>query len=188
MNMDNLYIPKYNREKAENLVYDDDWKVIPFWKPYGKGMGPHVFCQWYNCKFSDNEHTYTCTEQYMMFKKAQLFGDLIVGEKILNETDPDKMRKFGREIKNFDDKTWNKNKYSIVYLGNYLKFSQNEQLKQYILSTKKTVLVEASPYDAVWGVKMSADNEDINCPDMWQGQNLLGFALMHVRENLMELK
>ena len=94
------------------------------------------------------------------------------------------MRKLGREIKNFNDSIWNKNKYSIVYVGNYLKFSQNEQLKQYILSTKKTVLVEASPYDAVWGVKMSAENEDINCPDQWQGQNLLGFALMHVRETL----
>ena len=77
--------PKYNREEAENLVYDDGWKVIPFWKPYGKGMGPHVFCQWYNCKFTDNEHTYTCTEQYMMFKKAELFGDLITGEKFLQK-------------------------------------------------------------------------------------------------------
>ena len=176
--------PKYDREKAENLVYDDGWKVIPFWKPYGKGMGPHVFCQWYKCEFTDGGLTFNCTEQYMMYEKARLFGDLITAEKILNETDPDKMRKLGREIKNFDDKIWNKNKYSIVYVGNYLKFSQNEQLKQYILSTKRTVLVEASPYDAVWGVKMGAENEDINCPDQWQGQNLLGFALMHVRETL----
>lgn len=180
--------PIYNLEIVTDLVYDDNWQIIPFWKPYGKGMGPHVFCQWYNCKFTDNEHTYNCTEQYMMFKKAELFGDLITGEKILNETDPDKMRKLGREIKNFNDNVWNINKYSIVYNGNMLKFLQNPTLKNYIMSTKGTVLVEASPYDAVWGVKMSADNEDINCPDMWQGQNLLGFVLMHVRENLIKLK
>ena len=69
-----------------------------------------------------------------MFKKAMLFGDKQIAYQILLETDPSKMKKYGRLIKNFDDKIWNENKFTIVYNGNYLKFTQNDELKKYILS------------------------------------------------------
>ena len=72
----------------------------------------------------------------------------------------------------------------IVYNGNYLKFTQNKKLKDYLKSTGNSILVEASPYDAVWGVKMSMDNDDILYPEKWNGQNLLGFALMQVRDDI----
>lgn len=175
---------KYNLSIAEEMSYDED--IICFWKPYGNDkIGPHVFCQWYKTNFIDeNNIKFSCTEQYMMFKKAMLFGDKQIAYKILLETDPSKMKKYGRLIKNFDDKIWNENKFTIVYNGNYLKFTQNDELKKYIKSTGNSILVEASPYDNIWGVKLSADNDDILYPEKWKGENLLGFALMQVRDNI----
>ena len=66
--------------------------------------------------------------------------------------------------------------------GNLYKFSQNENLKQFLLSTKNKILAEASPYDKIWGIGMNANDKDILNQDKWKGENLLGKALMKVRD------
>ena len=71
-------------------------------------------------------------------------------------------------------------KYKIVLEGNLAKFSQNENMKKFLLSAKNKILVEASPYDKVWGIGLSADTENIENPLTWKGENLLGFVLMEV--------
>lgn len=63
-------------------------------------------------------------------------------------------------------------------------FSQNMELKAFLLSTGDAILAEASPYDGIWGIRMQADAPDIVNPLKWRGQNLLGFALMEVRDEL----
>lgn len=56
-------------------------------------------------------------------------------------------------------------------------------LGRFLEHTGETVLVEASPFDGIWGIKMSEDNSDIYTPEKWNGQNLLGFVLMDVRDS-----
>jgi ribA/ribD-fused uncharacterized protein len=46
------------------------------------------------------------------------------------------------------------------------------------------VLVEASPYDPIWGIGLKFDDERAKNPMNWLGQNLLGFSLMTVRHYL----
>jgi predicted NAD-dependent protein-ADP-ribosyltransferase YbiA (DUF1768 family) len=41
--------------------------------------------------------------------------------------------------------------------------------------------------DAIWGIGMAADNPEITNPQNWKGLNLLGFALMEVRDELITL-
>ena len=60
-------------------------------------------------------------------------------------------------------------------------------IKNILISTKDSILVEASPYDKIWGIGMSANNENIENPLLWQGLNLLGFALMEVRDELIRV-
>ncbi|SUY42887.1 NADAR family protein [Clostridium perfringens] len=90
-------------------------------------------------------------------------------------------------VKNFNENIWNERKIDIVVKGNIEKFSQNEELKKFLLNTKNKIIVEASPYDSIWGVGLSVNNENITNPNKWSGKNLLGFALMEVRDFLNEI-
>lgn len=79
---------------------------------------------------------------------------------------------------------WKEHRYEIVAQGSYLKFSQNEDLKEKLLATGKRELVEASPSDRIWGVGFAARYASDN-RSLW-GLNLLGKALMETRERLSE--
>lgn len=119
-----------------------------------------------------------------MAEKARLFGDKEICAKIMESTEPNKIKALGRKVKNFDQAVWDACKYSIVLNGNYLKFIQNPKLKEFLLSTGDKVLAEASPYDGIWGIRMGEKSPNVRNPMEWQGENLLGFALMEVREEL----
>lgn len=45
------------------------------------------------------------------------------------------------------------------------------------------IIAEASPQDAIWGIGMAEDHPNVNDTSLW-GPNLLGKALMKVREAL----
>ncbi len=140
--------------------------------------------QWWMGDFWYEMHTYCCMEQLMMAEKADVFCDEKTREEIMMCNDPKLIKALGRKVHNFDETVWNQVKYSIVLNGNFMKFSQNPKLRDFLLSTGNDILVEASPYDAIWGIRMSEDNENATNPTKWQGQNLLGFALMEVRDEL----
>lgn len=73
---------------------------------------------------------------------------------------------------------------SIVAEGSYHKFSQNPRLRDFLLATGEKVLVEASPYDQVWSIGMSAEDERAKAPRQWAGTNWLGWCLMEARDRL----
>lgn len=56
----------------------------------------------------------------------------------------------------------------------------NKTLKNY----KIINLVEASPYDGIWGIKMGVDDPEIRNPKAWKGENLLGEILTKLRDSL----
>ena len=124
---------------------------------------------------------YNCCEQYMMYKKAQLFADRKSAQAILAATDPAQQKQLGREVEEFDSSLWNTHKFGIVWYGNYLKFSQHDDLRARLLATGNKILAEASPHDLVWGVGFAAEDDAILDSDNWTGQNLLGQVLISVR-------
>lgn len=123
----------------------------------------------------------------MMAAKAKLFRDQESREKILTCSDPKQINALGRNVWGFKQAVWDKFKYSIVLNGNWCKFSQNQVLWEVLLSTGNSVLVEASPYDNIWGIGLSSSSSEENNPLKWRGQNLLGFALMEVRDELLRV-
>ncbi len=161
-------------------------KYIFFWQAKEKSNEITKAClsQWYISSFKVDNIKYFCAEQYMMSQKALLFNDLDTYNKIMNSHHQNECKKLGREIKNFDHEKWDKNKFDIVITGNIHKFQQNEQLKNYLLSTNKKILVEASPYDKIWGIGMAETDKNILDESKWKGSNLLGKALMKVRDIL----
>ena len=161
-------------------------KYIFFYGHKPNALGVHIFSQWYPVTFTEtlNETTFTYNnaEQYMMAHKALLFDDDFYFNKIMTATDPGDIKKYGRLIRDFNEHTWNQHKFDIVTNGNRLKFGQNPTLMERLLQTGSKILVEASPYDKVWGIGLSKEDAVKTPANKWPGQNLLGKALMVVRE------
>lgn len=161
-------------------------KYVFFWghteKP-GK-VTKACFSQWYDCRFEVDGVVYHTAEQYMMAQKAILFQDEAVFQEIMAASHPKQFKALGRKIANFREDLWNERKYQIVVEGNLAKFSQNKELGKFLAQTGSRILVEASPYDKIWGIGMAADDTKVENPLMWKGENLLGFALMEVRDRL----
>lgn len=164
-------------------------KYIYFWghqpQPNGE-IGHGCFSQWWQSPFVIGSHTYLTAEHYMMAQKALLFDDQAVFAKILAAKHPKQVKALGREVVKFDESTWQQHRYDIVVNGNLAKFEQHIELGQYLINTGERVLVEASPVDKIWGVGLAKDNEHITNPQNWRGLNLLGFALMEVRDRLVK--
>lgn len=142
------------------------------------------FSQWFPAQFEEVGISYKTAEHYMMAEKAKLFNDNEIRSLIIEIKDPKEAKSLGRKIKNFDHQIWDEQKYEIVKRGNFLKFSQNAKLKEFLLSTDQKVIVEASPYDMIWGIGMLESDTKAKNPNEWGGENLLGFALMEVRDEL----
>lgn len=145
------------------------------------------FSQWSMDSFSDEHRTYNCCEQYMMAQKAILFNDQETLDRIMQARSPKQQKALGRQVKNFDNKLWERKARIIVYNGNYLRFSQNKESMKMLMETKGT-LVEASPYDKIWGIGLSADDPDAKNVTKWRGKNWLGKVLTLLREDFRENK
>ena len=162
-------------------------EYVFFWGHHSKTgqVTKACFSQWFPCTFEVDGITYNCAEQYMMAEKARVFSDEEVFSKILATSNPKDIKALGREVKNFDAKKWAAVSKDIVVKGNLHKFAQNMDLFQFLHDTGNKVLVEASPYDTIWGIGMQESETGITNPHNWKGLNQLGFALMEVRDDLM---
>ena len=180
--------PKYTRQwLQQEFAAGRTRDLCLFWghQPAEDGhLTKSCLSQWWMEDFYTTADSYLYAEQYMMAGKAQLFGDEEKRKEILACSDPKQIKALGRKVRGFDQKVWDKFKYAIVLAGNWYKFSQNRYLQEFLLSTGDSVLVEASPYDSVWGIRLPANSPEAQDPKKWRGQNLLGFALMEVRDEL----
>ena len=179
------------------MKYNNDWlikkyqakeklKYTFFWGHKGEpgNVTKSCFSQWWPAAFKDDHHVYPTAEHWMMAGKARLFNDAASEEKILKAATPADAKKLGRLVTNFNPAAWDAEKFNIVVKGNLLKFSQYPKMKEFLINTGDTIIVEASPLDRIWGIGMSANNEHAENPTLWKGHNLLGYALMEVRDQL----
>lgn len=173
-----------NLNQCISLYSTPEWPgIVPFWGK-SKEEGREVFSNWYPSQFYYSGIMFPTSEHFMMYYKALLFNDTESAAKILLAKTPKEAKALGRNIVNFNQDDWDEEKISIVTLGCLLKFSENKTLTDFLISTGNKILVEASPYDTIWGVGLSESDPDILNPFKWKGQNLLGFCLMSVRNLL----
>lgn len=192
------------------MKYDLDWLVkrvnagedinlIGFWGKAKGAQDEKVFSNFYPSHFEvelqnvpegvvlnpDGKFTFNCNEQYFMYRKAVEFSDTASIVKILQDgLHPKEYKALGRDVSGFNAERWRRNGYTAMVDGLRYKFSQNDDLKAIILSSSDSVLVEAAPRDTTWGIGYSMSNENWTNPNLWRGKNLLGFALMEVRDEL----
>lgn len=176
---DIIALKKRSREEKFDYIY--------FWKHRAEAngsVGTGCLSQWWPASFKIGEQEYPTAEHFMMHSKAMLFGDEETARKILETESPKQVKALGRSVKDFDSQLWQEHRFAVVLRGNLAKFSQNENLKDYMFSTGESILVEASPTDTIWGIGLSEEQARNQSPAEWKGLNLLGFALMRTRSLL----
>jgi ribA/ribD-fused uncharacterized protein len=177
---------KYDRAHLElEFKRKQKLKYVFFWghQPAPSGaLGVSCFSQWWVSPFKIGGHTFPTAEHWMMASKASLFNDQDTFARILAAKSPKEVKAYGRLVAGFDEAIWQRRRYDIVLEGTYGKFSQNCGLAACLLSTGDKVIVEASPVDRIWGIGLAQDDERARNPLLWQGENLLGFALMEARD------
>lgn len=143
-----------------------------------------IYSNWHPSPFVIKGQRYAHVEQYMMAAKARLFGDTATEALILATTDPKRIKALGRAVQGYIDAVWAEHRLGVVTEGCLAKFSQNDALKTAILATGERLLVEASPVDPLWGIGLGEQDPRAWDPATWQGENLLGTALMSARSSL----
>ena len=180
------------------MTYNLDWlidnfekgkriKFLFFWGHQKSKSGEKTsscFSQWWTSPFIVDNVKYITAEHWMMAQKALLFDDKEAYKKIIAAKSPVEAKALGRQVQNFNETTWNQKRFEIVVNGSIQKFLQHDDLKKYLLNTKDRILVEASPVDRIWGIGLTSESEKAENPKRWNGLNLLGFALMEVRDKL----
>lgn len=139
---------------------------------------------WYPSPFTLHGVDFSSMEQYMMYRKAICFGDDKIAAQILATEDVAEIKALGRLVSGYDENLWNGVRQIVVYEGLLAKFSQNPELKERLQSTGSAVLAECAVKDRIWGIGLSMYDPDRFDRTKWKGQNLLGYALMMVREKL----
>lgn len=153
-----------------------------FFRPYGRDG---YLSNFYPVTFYMNKIEFTCSEQAFMYEKCKYFdgNNQVLLSDILQESNPNKIKKLGRKVRYFSESEWDNVKYDIMEKCLREKFIQNPTLKDKLLNTYPNELYEASPWDKIWGIGYDKDTAlDVN-PNKY-GKNLLGKVLMDIRENL----
>ena len=141
---------------------------------------------WYPSAFTLKGIDFSSMEQYMMYRKAKLFQDLSAANLILQTNDVAEIKKLGRKVHGYDDLYWNGVRQLVVYEGLLEKFSQNADLKEKLINTGDAILTECAVKDRIWGIGLSMNDPNRLDITKWLGKNLLGYALMMVRDHFSE--
>ena len=156
-------------------------KIICFHNPEEENG---YLSNWYLSDFVLNDIRFSSMEQYMMYKKAMCFYDDIIAQQILSIEDVAKIKALGRAVSGYNDHIWSGLRQIVVYEGLLAKFQQNPELKKQLKETDNAMFAECAVKDRIWGIGLSMHDPDRLNPDLWKGQNLLGYTLMMVREQL----
>ncbi len=139
---------------------------------------------WYLSEFTVDNISFSSMEQYMMYKKAVCFGDKETAAQILATNNTAEIKALGRLVANYNDHMWNGVRQIIVFKGLVAKFSQNNDLKQQLKATGTSLLAECAVNDKIWGIGLSMTDPQRLDTSKWEGQNLMGYALMMARNCL----
>ena len=167
--------------KEWNKLYDEHKSFVGFWS------GNKDKTTSYMCNFYEAKHDAVFSERDFMLGKAVFFDDADSYEKILLAKTAKDVKSCGREVKNFDKEKWDPACLKYMYRACMNKFTdpKNSDILRKLWSTYPYPLAETSPFDDIWGIKMSIDDTSSCHPSkygkIWKGDNLLGRVLMVVR-------
>lgn len=162
-------------------IGDESCGAVYFHKP----EEPHGFLSnWYPSDFTLDGMQFSSAEQYIMYRKCMTFGDTATAKKVMETDDPAQQQALARNAKGYHDVVWGGLRQVILMRALVAKFTQNEELRDALLDTGDDYLVECAHNDKLWACGERLDGSARLDIARWSGKNILGFALMEVRNML----
>lgn len=129
--------------------------------------------------------TFCCSEQAFMYAKAYIMNDFEMANRIASHVlrgreTPLVYKRMGRKVANYDDSLWDKYRQRVMKSVLYSKFCE-PSMRQLLIATGNRKIIEASPYDHIWGAGVSLKDIDYKW-NSFAGENLLGRTLMELRD------
>ena len=153
----------------------------------GSTSGHHKLSNFYKIRnnFVYEHISYSSAEQAFQHKKARVAGDQNKEREILFNTDPSIQKSLGNRVKGLDDTAWSGQKRDIMKDILIAKFTQHEDLRNYLLSTKDKKIAEANAKDSFFAIGLPLTHQDVLKSDKWpENGNKLGDILMEIRQEL----
>lgn len=147
-------------------------------EPYG------FLSNWWIAPFDLEGIRFCSTEQYIMYKKCEMFGDTSAARAVLATDDPAQQQQIARNAKGYNDVVWKGVRQVVAMRGLVEKFAQNTDLLKQLQDTGDSYLVECAISDKAWACGISLYDKARFDISNWKGSNILGFALMEVRSML----
>lgn len=144
-----------------------------------------IFSNFHPATFVYKGKSFPSSEHAFMWHKAVFFNDKVIANEILLADTSLKAKRLGREVANFDASLWDSVSEVVMYDVNYEKYTQNTMLLEGLLVTRGKLLVEASPFDKIWGIGLGEDHPNVLDPSKWLGENKLGNVLTRLRDTLL---
>ena len=174
-------LKKQNRTRDKLTISGRQIDAVFFHKP---DEPDGYLSNWYPAEIVIDGIKFSSVEQYIMYKKCEVFGDMVSAQKVLATEDTKRQQSIGRKASGYVSNVWAGMRQVVVLRGLFAKFSQNEDLRKKLLDTDDAYIVECARTDKVWACGRRLDDDRRLDAAQWDGQNILGFALMEVREML----
>lgn len=142
-----------------------------------------VCSNFYLCSLQYDGHKFHSSEQLFMYLKAKEFKDEVTMNEILKCKTPREAKALGRKVKNYDDKIWDTRRDFYMYITLLTKFIQCKEFRQILKDNHNKRFAEASPYDSIWGIKLSENDPRALDPLQWMGENRLGECINKLISN-----
>lgn len=120
-----------------------------------------------------NKIIFSSVEQFYQYSKF-IDTDIAWAESIRRTRNAYEAKRLGQNRSHPINPSWDKIKVSIMNWGLRIKFTNDDELRQLLLSTADEILIEANPYDKFWGQN----------PQTGFGQNMMGQCLMNIRSEI----
>ena len=176
--IDNIHTISVPLLSPENVFTPCHNGVQAFYSKYSPLSNHHP------AEFDAEGKHFTSSEQYFMYKKAIHFKDQETAQVIHSAHDAVQIKQLGKTVRGYKKAEWYQVAPDHMYEAMYAKFNQNEQLKQFLLSTGRNTLVEANMFDKFWGAGLPLNSREIFDPTKWPGKNHAGKTLERVRQTL----
>ena len=112
----------------------------------------HELSNFYGCDFTFKNQKYTSSEQSYQHSKALMFGDDRAAAAILRSSDPAEKKFLARNIRAFNNKTWNTSKVTLMKDILHCKFLQNLDIAKQLCATNNRFLGKAIHRNNFYGI------------------------------------